>query len=537
MHDPSIAYAEEATRTTLADVAEVDPQSAARWLALARAAESAGDLARALDYFEDAARRDTVHVAEMIRIGRALQAQGAAPQAAEAFRRAADASRASTAFWSQLANRLISAGRLREAGVAIERALALAPDQGDLHGQAGDLLRVMGRLDASIGAYTTAVRLAPASPALLNKLACTQEQLGNRQAAETTFRQALKLEPAFMLARTNLVTLHINNGKLATARAELRQAMALAELSDDDRHEAELRLSVLDEHDALAPAISAAVAQGSDAPILAAVAQVEDAARGYDGVVLPALWHVARRIHESAGDDNRFPRGDVATWPGWAALEAHFALHMGDHPAKIAETRRLLASEADVPLDGGLAAKIRAARQFVRAVELRRTLPPAGAQGFAQEARLRFWHALITITQPELFPGQVKPSVNIVGDSLLIPRPAPAAVAGTWRRFFSGAYMRVPAGPWRAALIYFAICDIHGFADGNGRVARFMANLELEQRGYRPLVFTDAISKSIPATLVAVRVLDDIEPLVDLFASAAGSNSTLLQALVPAADV
>jgi tetratricopeptide (TPR) repeat protein len=531
MHDPSIARAEEATRTALADVAETDPQSAAPWLALARAAESAGDLARALDHFEEASRRDTGHAAELLRIGRALQAQGAAPLAAEAFRRAADASRASTAFWSQLAARLTGAGRHFEAGVAIERALALAPDQGDLHGQAGDLLRAMGRLDASIGAYTIALRWDPASPSLLNKLACAQRELGNRQAAEATFRQALAIAPAFMLARMNLVTLHIDNGKLATARAELRQAIALAELADDDRREAELRLAILDEHDALAPAIAAAVATGSDAPILAAVAQVADVAQGYDGVILQKLWNLARRIHESAGDDHRFPRGDVA-WSGWPAFEAHFALHMGDHPARIAETLKLLASDAD----GALAAKVRAARQFARGVELRHALPPAGVQGFAQEARLRFWHAFLTSTQPEVFPGQVKPTPNVVELNPTSPRSAPAAVAGTWRRFFSGAYLRAPAGPWRAALLYVALVEIHGFADGNGRVARFLVNLELEQRGYRPLVLSDAISKSVAATLVAVRVLGDIEPLVDLFASAAMSTTTLLRVLVPASD-
>jgi len=87
---------------------------------------------------------------------------------------------------------------------------------------------------------------------------------------------------------------------------------------------------------------------------------------------------------------------------------------------------------------------------------------------------------------------------------------------------------RAQPGPWRAALLYFAIVDIHGFRNGNGHLARFMLNVELEAAGYHPLVHTDRLVRSMAAALAAVRHLDDLEPLVDLFARAGAETTALV---------
>ena len=145
------------------------------------------------------------------------------------------------------------------------------------------------------------------------------------------------------------------------------------------------------------------------------------------------------------------------------------------------------------------------------------------------EAHLRLWHAMLAWEHPNLFPGQVKPTPNLVVRNPLTTRVRPDNVAGTIRRFFAGAYRDTPPGPWRAALAFYAIVAIHGFADGNGRIARFVANLEFERAGWRPIAPTQRISRSIAAALTVVRILADLEPLVELFARAGAETENLME--------
>ena len=170
-------------------------------------------------------------------------------------------------------------------------------------------------------------------------------------------------------------------------------------------------------------------------------------------------------------------------------------------------------------------------QNYLRAIELRRALPAPTASGAAREARLRFWHAAIGQDDPEFFAGQVKPTPNFVSTNPNVARTPPAAVAGTWRTLLTEHHDRAQPGPWRAALLYFAIVDMHGFRDGNGRLARFVMNVELEAAGFHPIVHSNRTVKSVAAALSAVRHLDDLEPLVDLFARASAETAQLVAAV------
>ena len=144
---------------------------------------------------------------------------------------------------------------------------------------------------------------------------------------------------------------------------------------------------------------------------------------------------------------------------------------------------------------------------------------------------MRFWHAMLTWEHPELFPGSSSPRpISSLGNPLVV-RTNPDDVAGTIRRFFAGPYRDAPPGPPRAALVHFAVGEIHGFHDGNGRLARFLANSELERAGFQPVVLTDRTTTSVAAALVAVRVTADLDPLIDLFARAGAETTALLDRL------
>lgn len=497
-------------------------------LELARAAEAAGDLKAAFAHYREAVRLDARHARALVGIGLALYKSGHVAAATEAFLRATDAQPGLTEAWGNLAAMLGESGQLTAALTALDRALALAPDRADLYALRGDLMRLGGKTRDAAAAYARAVRLRPDAPEFLNKLSSAQRLANDAGAAETSLRRALALAPAFALARVNLGTLCVERLRPDEGRALLRQALAAPGLDAEAHREATVTLAVLDEHARLAPVIAEAVALGNDAPILRTVSTQHDTSLPFDESLLATLAEVADKAAR-AKDARGFARGGDA-WPGWPAVEAHFALHLGDSPEAVRQTASQLATPYD-PGSGEPASKtLRDLYRHVRAIEggQASALPEGGA---AWEARLRFWHALLAWEHPEFFPGQVKPTPNLFVGNPLVTRTRPENVAGTFRRFFAGAYRDAPPGPWRAALVHFAINAIHGFADGNGRLARFAANRELESAGFHPIVLTDRASESVEAALNGVRFLADLEPLVEIFARAGAETETLVESL------
>lgn len=107
----------------------------------------------------------------------------------------------------------------------------------------------------------------------------------------------------------------------------------------------------------------------------------------------------------------------------------------------------------------------------------------SSADGFV--ARLRAAHAVLVAGRPEVGPGAWKALPNRAGDTLFVE---PALVDGTIRRGWEIA--RTLALPFqRAAMVMFAIAEVHPFTDGNGRVARAFLNSELVAGGERRIIF------------------------------------------------
>ncbi len=81
--------------------------------------------------------------------------------------------------------------------------------------------------------------------------------------------------------------------------------------------------------------------------------------------------------------------------------------------------------------------------------------------------------------RPEVNPGEYKTVANRAGGTLFV---APEMVEGTLREAWA-FYETLPSGYARAIFALFAVAEIHPFADGNGRVARALANAELSAAG------------------------------------------------------
>ncbi len=107
------------------------------------------------------------------------------------------------------------------------------------------------------------------------------------------------------------------------------------------------------------------------------------------------------------------------------------------------------------------------------------------------ERILRVMHQRVMVGRPEVQPGTFKAQANRAGSTEFVD---PALVEGTLERGWD-RYEHLPAGFARAVFAMFLVAEVHPFVDGNGRVARAVANAELtaagQQRVIVPTVYRD----------------------------------------------
>jgi len=129
---------------------------------------------------------------------------------------------------------------------------------------------------------------------------------------------------------------------------------------------------------------------------------------------------------------------------------------------------------------------------------------------------LSTFHARIMAGRPEERPGEFKTRRNRAGNTEFV---APSRVRGTLRRGYE-RYQALPGGFPRAAYAMFLVAEVHPFSDGNGRVARALANAELtaarQQRLIIPIVFRDDYLQA----LRAMSRLETPAPLIKVLARA-----------------
>ena len=103
-------------------------------------------------------------------------------------------------------------------------------------------------------------------------------------------------------------------------------------------------------------------------------------------------------------------------------------------------------------------------------------------------ALLQRRHATLLRERPDKRPGQWKERANQAGNTNFV---APELVRGTLHQGF--AYYHALEHPLaRAAMMMFLVSEVHPFDDGNGRLARIMANAELVRGGLSRILITTA---------------------------------------------
>ena len=168
------------------------PAQAGFYAELGQGYRAAGDLAKAIPYFEEAARREPTAF-RLVQLGNALMENRQFPQAEAVLRRAIGLAPDEPSGWGTLGWVLWQQDKGAEARADLERAVALDPEVPEVH----------------------------------NNLANVEWGTGDQAAAEQQFREALRIQPGIAEWRLNLARVLATRGEIPEARFQFEQAIRL----------------------------------------------------------------------------------------------------------------------------------------------------------------------------------------------------------------------------------------------------------------------------------------------------------------------
>ena len=193
-------------------------------------------LRRALDYFEQAAKKDTTfarpyagiaNVYALLPLYANVRADSVMPLALSAINRAVSLdSTLSEAFTSRAA--LLQANwQWAEAERDYERSLRLDPNSAQAHQWYGELLLIDGRAPLAQAQLKRATELDPLSPIIFGSYGLALAASRQYDAAVAAARRAVELDSTLVVSRFMLGTVYLQASRVAEATRELESAARL----------------------------------------------------------------------------------------------------------------------------------------------------------------------------------------------------------------------------------------------------------------------------------------------------------------------
>ncbi|MDH3745876.1 MAG: protein kinase [Acidobacteriota bacterium] len=191
------------------------------------------DLARAVDYFEEALALDPDYAPAWagLAAARIAQTNQAYQPFDDGFRLAREAAMRAIELDDGLAEGWAALGDIKGAydwdwagaEMALGKARALAPGNATVVLAAADLSSALGRTDQAIAFARRAVELDPLSISAQYSLGTELMEAGHAQEAEGTFLKVLELQPKRSGARMRLGLIELSRSRFEAALAEIRQ--------------------------------------------------------------------------------------------------------------------------------------------------------------------------------------------------------------------------------------------------------------------------------------------------------------------------
>jgi tetratricopeptide (TPR) repeat protein len=392
-----------------------------------------------------------------------------------------------------------------------------------------DAYRQAGQWSEALAGYREVEKFRPGDPALLNNIGTCLASLERFAEAAEHFEKALRLRPDFPEARLNLAFLRACQGRDREAASTIDTVLQDACLEPATRRAAATLRDILGEHQRLEPFLRGALQSGEVTALQRALADTPpDLGRPHEPSVA-RLRALAERCRDLAFAPADFRCGaDPASLP---LVEACLQSNLEGGAEAIARLRAELEMASGSP---AVTESLRQALNFMETGRDRTGRDPGVLQGPAGEAWLRYWHARLLRDAPDKKPGQYKVAANAIKNLPLTPAEN---VTGTVRALLSELLPPVPAGLPRGLFLYVAVNMIHGFADGNGRLSRFLLAWETESAGLPPIVIPTSIRAQVARALDVAWLESELSPLLQALKLAVAETDRLLRQLPERATV
>jgi len=234
-HDANL---DQGLRELEAAVSRQAPARSEFYFELAEVYRRAGNLQKAIAFYEQSCSRRPADWRHFYRLGTALTAAGQPERAAAALERALVLGTKESAVLEAVANLLSRQGKTREAVATLQAALALDPESALIHANLGARLFQLNDVKGAEMAWREAVRLRPESATMRLNLANLLAGDGRFQEAQYHFKAAIRSAPSFADAHLAYAIALAAHGAAAESESHLREAIKHA----PNHFEAHLRL-------------------------------------------------------------------------------------------------------------------------------------------------------------------------------------------------------------------------------------------------------------------------------------------------------
>jgi hypothetical protein len=218
---------------------------------------------------------------------------------------------------------------------------------------------------------------------------------------------------------------------------------------------------------------------------------------------VPYDAHIVQRLEAVLGAVGRLapqPRAAAGAPERWAWLpffEAYFSNFIEGTEFGVEEARRIAVDGWVPPSRPADAHDVAATYRLTSDTEDRRRVPASSDELLEL---LQHRHEILMAARPDRRPGMFKEQPNYAGGYKFVD---PDLVEGTFRRGFD--QMAATVDPMsRAVGMMVLITECHPFDDGNGRIARLMANAELSVAGQVRVVIPTSFRNNYLAALSAL---------------------------------
>jgi predicted CXXCH cytochrome family protein len=220
-----------------AAIARHAPARSEFYFELAEAHRRAGNLQKAIEFYEQSCARLPADWRHFYRLGTALTA-GQAERAAAALERALALAPKEPAVLEAIANLLSRQGKTREAVATLQAALDLGAESAGIHANLGARLFQLNDVKGAEKAWREVVRLRPEAATMRLNLANLLASDGRFQEAQYHFSAAIRSAPSFADAHLAYAIALAAHGDAAQSEKHLREAIKYA----PNHFEAHLRL-------------------------------------------------------------------------------------------------------------------------------------------------------------------------------------------------------------------------------------------------------------------------------------------------------